>query len=297
MSKLRKHRKWLLPAVGIIVVGAVFGYLKLFTWNPERQKLAMVNDRVITVGQFGREIAKVPAPYQAMLKEEPKDFLEQLILKEVLLQEAIRQGVKGDPSAKGEEAEMALILSLLKKEVLDKVKVEREEVEEIYRQHRDQVGKKSLAEVTPFIESAVREVKGKEKMMEFIFSLKKQAKIEIDEKRLRAIAVAVPSTNTGEELKKALLSGQPVLADFGANSCVPCRQIRPILKEIGQEYSGKAHVLIIDVYQYPDLAREYRVQLIPTLIFFNGSGKEIFRHLGAWDKASIINKLKEAGAA
>jgi len=297
MISLRKHRKWILPVLGIIVACAVFGYLKLFAWNPERQKLAVVNDRVITVGQFSREIVKVPAPYQEMLKEEPKEFLEQLILKDVLLQEAIRQGVKGDPSVRGEEAEMALILSLLQKEVLDKVKVEKEEVEGIYRQHRDEMGKKSLAEVTPFIESAVREVKGKEKMMEFIFSLKKQAKIEIDEKRLQAISVPMPHTNTGEELKKALVSGKPVLVDFGANNCVPCRQIRPILKEIAQEYSDKAHVLIIDVYKYQELAREYRVQLIPTLIFFNSSGKEVFRHLGAWDKASIINKLKEAGAA
>jgi hypothetical protein len=37
--------------------------------------------------------------------------------------------------------------------------------------------------------------------------------------------------------------------------------------------------------------------LIPTLIFFNSSGKEVFRHMGAWDKTSIVNKLKEAGAA
>jgi len=297
MSKLGKHRKWIIPLLGIMVASGVFGYLKLFAWNPERQKLAMVNGRIITVAQFAREIAKIPAPYQEMLTEEPKEFLEQLILKDVLLQEAIRQGLKGDPSVRGEEAEMALILSLLQKEVLDKVKVEQEEVEGIYRQHRDQIGKKSLAEVGSFIENAIREAKGKERMIEYIVSLKEKAKIEVDEKRLQAIAIPAPSTNTIEEFKKALLSGQPVLADFGANNCVPCRQIRPILKEIGQEYSGKAHVLIIDVYKYPELAREYRVQLIPTLIFFNGSGKEVFRHMGAWDKASIVNKLKEAGAA
>lgn len=76
---------------------------------------------------------------------------------------------------------------------------------------------------------------------------------------------------------------------------MPCRQIRPILKEIKQEYTGKAHVLIIDVYKFKELAGEYRVQLIPTLIFFDKTGKEVFRHMGAWDKASIVNKLKEAG--
>jgi len=102
-------------------------------------------------------------------------------------------------------------------------------------------------------------------------------------------------TNTGEELKKALLSGKPVLVDFGSNKCIPCRQLRPILKEVTQELSGKAHVLIIDVFEYRVLAREHRIQLIPTLVFFNRSGKEIFRHSGVWDKASIARKLKEAG--
>ena len=101
-------------------------------------------------------------------------------------------------------------------------------------------------------------------------------------------------TNTGEELKKALLGGKPVLVDFGSNKCIPCRQLRPILKEVAQELSEEAHVLIIDVFEYRVLAREYRIQLIPTLVFFNRSGKEVFRRSGVWDKTSIVRKLKEA---
>ena len=56
-------------------------------------------------------------------------------------------------------------------------------------------------------------------------------------------------------------------------------------------------MLIVDVYKFQDLAQEYRVSLIPTLVFFDKGGKEVFRHVGAWDKASIVGKLKEAGAA
>jgi thioredoxin 1 len=296
MGKRSKILKWVLPIVGIVVAAGVFGYLKFFAWNPERQGLAMINDRKITVAQFGRELAKIPAPYQDLLKEDPKQFLEQLILKEVLLQEARRQGLKPDPAAKVEEMEITLIQSLLKKEVIDKVKVNQEEVEGIYRQHRDQLGKKPMSEVAPLIEMAIREAKGKDQMEEYIASLRGKAKIEIDEKRLQAAASPAPLTDTGEEFKKALTSGRPVLVDFGANSCMPCRQIRPILQEIKQEYTGKATVLVIDVYKYKELAGEYRVQVIPTLIFFDKSGKEVFRHMGAWDKASMVGKLKEAGA-
>jgi thioredoxin 1 len=115
------------------------------------------------------------------------------------------------------------------------------------------------------------------------------------ERGLYAQTVSEPPTNTGEELKKALLDGKPVLVDFGSNKCIPCRQLRPILKEVAQEFSGKAHVLVIDVFQHQALAREHRIHLIPTLIFFNAQGKEVFRRSGVWDKASIAKKLKDAG--
>jgi len=114
-------------------------------------------------------------------------------------------------------------------------------------------------------------------------------------KPLQAEVISEPPTNTGGDLKKALQSQKPVLVDFGANKCIPCRQIRPILREIAKEYDGKAHVLIIDVFEHRELAREHRIQLIPTLVFFNRSGKEVFRRSGTWDKNSMIQKLRDAG--
>jgi thioredoxin 1 len=114
--------------------------------------------------------------------------------------------------------------------------------------------------------------------------------------QLEAQPLLGPPTNTDKELKNALQSGQPVLVDFGSNKCIPCRQIRPILKDVAKEFSGKAHVLIIDVFQYQELARQHRIHLIPTLVFFDAQGKETFRRSGVWDKASIARKLKEAGS-
>ena len=54
---------------------------------------------------------------------------------------------------------------------------------------------------------------------------------------------------------------------------------------------------MIDVYKYQNLARDYKVMLIPTLIFFDSKGKEVFRHVGAWGKEEIVAKLKEIGMA
>jgi len=294
---MKKHLKWIIPVVVLVLVVCVFGYLKLFAWNPERQKLAQINARTISVAQFGRELGKIPSPYKEMLQEEPKQFLDQLVLQEILLQEAERQGVKSDANAKPEEKDSSQIQNLLKKEVIDKVKVNKEEIEILYKEHQSKMGKKRLDEVAPVLEELIRDAKGKEKVEEYITSLREKAKVEIDESRLKGVTATAPDTNTSEEFNKAIKSGKPLLVDFGANNCVPCRQLRPILKDIGKEQSGKAEILIIDVYKFKSLAAEHKIQVVPTLIFFDKTGKEVYRHMGAWDKESIVKKLAEIGAA
>jgi len=294
---MKKHLKWIIPVVVLVLVVCVFGYLKLFAWNPERQKLAQINTRVISVAQFGRELDKVPSPYKEMLQEDPKQFLDQLVLQEVLIQEAERLGVKSDANAKPEEKDSSQIQNLLKKEVIDKVKVNKEEIEILYKEHQSKMGKKKLDEVAPLLEELIRDAKGKEKVEEYITSLREKAKVEIDENRLKGITAVAPDTNTSEEFNKAVKSGKPLLVDFGANNCVPCRQLRPILKDIAKEQSGKAEILIIDVYKFKSLAADHKIQVVPTLIFFDKTGKEVYRHMGAWDKDSIVKKLAEIGAA
>jgi thioredoxin 1 len=71
--------------------------------------------------------------------------------------------------------------------------------------------------------------------------------------------------------------------------------MRPVLKEVATEYSEKAKVLVIDVYKNQNLAREHKVLMLPTLVFFNAKGKETFRHVGILEKEKIVAKLKEIG--
>jgi thioredoxin 1 len=103
------------------------------------------------------------------------------------------------------------------------------------------------------------------------------------------------ATNTGDELSMALQSGRPVLVDFGSNSCTPCRQLRPILQEIKKEQEGKLEVLVIDVNKNQGLSGEYRIQVIPTLVFFDSRGKELFRQQGFMSKAPLMEHLKRIG--
>ena len=109
-----------------------------------------------------------------------------------------------------------------------------------------------------------------------------------------AMAAELPSSNDAV-IKAALASGKPTVADFGARTCIPCKKMAPILEELNRELKGTANVTFTDVWATPALAENYRVQMIPTQIFFDDKGKEVKRHMGFIDKAEIIKELKKAG--
>ena len=96
-------------------------------------------------------------------------------------------------------------------------------------------------------------------------------------------------------VNQALLSGKPTVIDLGARTCIPCKKMAPILEGLSKEYKGKANVLFIDVHDDQAAAQKFRVQMIPTQIFFNIQGKEVKRHIGFMDKGDLVTELKAAG--
>jgi thioredoxin 1 len=87
----------------------------------------------------------------------------------------------------------------------------------------------------------------------------------------------------------------PMLVDLGKGTCIPCKKMKPILDTLKAEYQGKAIVRIIDLRDEPKEASKYGIRLIPTQIFFDAEGKEIYRHEGFLDKQTIKAKFAEMG--
>jgi thioredoxin 1 len=87
----------------------------------------------------------------------------------------------------------------------------------------------------------------------------------------------------------------PRLVDLGAGKCIPCKMMAPILEELKTEYAGRFEVVFIDVWENPDAGKGYGIRMIPTQIFYDSSGKELFRHEGFFSKADILAKWKELG--
>ena len=81
--------------------------------------------------------------------------------------------------------------------------------------------------------------------------------------------------------------------EVGADKCIPCKAMQPIMHEIAAEYKGIIQVVFYDVWKFPTYAQRYGVQVIPTQVFFNSEGKEFFRHTGIFPKEDIISMLKE----
>lgn len=87
------------------------------------------------------------------------------------------------------------------------------------------------------------------------------------------------------------------MVDLGATSCIPCKMMAPIIEELAAEYRGKAAILFVDVWQNPDEAKKFKVSIIPTQIFFDRAGNEIYRHSGFLDKNTIVAQLAQMGVA
>jgi thioredoxin 1 len=87
----------------------------------------------------------------------------------------------------------------------------------------------------------------------------------------------------------------PKLIDLGAGKCIPCKMMAPVLEELKKEYAGRMNVEFIDVWENPDAGKPYGIEVIPTQIFFDSSGKELFRHIGFFSKDDILAKWKELG--
>ena len=101
------------------------------------------------------------------------------------------------------------------------------------------------------------------------------------------MATIVTDQNFADEVLKSKV---PVLVDFFAEWCGPCKMIAPLVEEVAGEYEGKAKVVKLNVDESMDSAQTYGVMSIPTLIFFK-DGKEVDRSVGAMSKDAMTEKL------
>lgn len=102
---------------------------------------------------------------------------------------------------------------------------------------------------------------------------------------------AAAATSAGGAAKSDL----PRLVDLGSINCIPCKQMAPILEELKTEFAGRVDVEFIDVNVTNAAADDYKITLIPTQVFIDKDGKEVFRHEGFFPKADILAQFEKMG--
>jgi thioredoxin 1 len=90
-------------------------------------------------------------------------------------------------------------------------------------------------------------------------------------------------------------SRPPRLLALGADKCVSCQAMAPVLTELQKEYAGRMKVEVINVWGGSEEAERYAVHWIPAQIFFDNTGRELYRHRGYYSKSEILDRWRELG--
>ena len=114
--------------------------------------------------------------------------------------------------------------------------------------------------------------------------------------RAGASAAGPNQADPPDRVRKALMAGKPTVAEFGANACVQCREMKIVLDALRQTHGERIAIVNIDLiaHKEADYIRRYGIQLMPTQVFFDAQGREVSRHMGKISGEEIVARLQVA---
>jgi thioredoxin 1 len=98
-----------------------------------------------------------------------------------------------------------------------------------------------------------------------------------------------------EKFSDVPVKGMVTMIDLGADKCIPCKMMAPIMAKLEKVYEGRATIVFIDVWKHNEQAGRFGIRAIPTQIFYNESGMEVYRHVGFMGEKAIVDQLKKMG--
>lgn len=251
--------------------------------------LLKAGNLVIKDKDVNEEIAKAQEQMRPKLEKNAFFVLEQIATFKLLLAEAKVGAAKNelDISKKSEQAIIQDYLRTLAKTVT----VSDVEILDFYKSNKETLGGATLEQVRPQIEQFLLQQKQQELVNKHVQTIGQRVQIEVSASWLKAQAASAKDN----PVDKARSSGRVSLVDFGSTGCVPCDMLAPILETLKEKYKDKVNVVFVQVGHEPILASRYGIQAIPVQIFFDNTGKEVFRHVGFFPQEQIEKKLSEIG--
>jgi thioredoxin 1 len=114
---------------------------------------------------------------------------------------------------------------------------------------------------------------------------------------LAVLLILILSSGTirAYEFNHVPVKGMVTMIDLGAKKCIPCKMMAPIMEKMEKAYKGKAAIVFIDVWEHREQAARFKIRAIPTQIFFDKDGKEVYRHRGFMSEKAIVHQLTKMG--
>ena len=106
-----------------------------------------------------------------------------------------------------------------------------------------------------------------------------------------AVMLICASLTYAASLRDVPVRDMVTVVDLGAKICIPCKMMVPVLDAMEKQYQGKAAIVFIDVRETPEQAAKFGIRAIPTQIFFDKAGKEVYRHEGFLDEKPFSERL------
>lgn len=106
---------------------------------------------------------------------------------------------------------------------------------------------------------------------------------------------SIQLAQAGSQASDVPVKGMVTMVDLGARSCIPCKMMEPILEKLEREYRGRAAIVFIDISVQRDAARRFGIRAIPTQVFFDKEGREVYRHMGFMSEKDIVAQLRKMG--
>jgi thioredoxin 1 len=308
---------WQKAAIGLVVLAAATAIIVIKSLEnrtaeegrglaiaakfPPESVVATIGGEPLTLGELDLEWGGLPEDVKASYAREKDKFMEDLILRKLLVGEAERLKLRDSAEYKealsehedhpGHEKE-ALIAALIKREAVGKIQISDEELRELFQKREAaSPSAQDFEAVKEELRGALQAERQDNAIERYVSELLKRTEVTRNEKWIGAMQ----ALSKGNPLDQALGRGKPIVADFGKGTCTPCKVMKTILDALAKEYEGKAEMLVLDIRKYPMLADRCGVRFIPTQVFYDGGGNEVYRHEGPMTKDAIRSQLAKLG--
>jgi thioredoxin 1 len=242
------------------------------------------DDVVIHESFLVRRVEKENPQFRDELKKNLIYVLQEEMTDKLLLAEAYKSGYS-------KEVPEDQTISSFKNSKIPAFSVSDEETKAFYDKNSDWLGNHPFAQVADAVKEYLLEQKREEAFQAYLLDFARTKNIQIQSQWAKENC-ALAGDNPVDQARS---SGKPTVVDFGATGCTTCDMMEPILLNLEKLLRGKTNIVFVHIRHFPFLAARYKVSTIPVQVFFDKTGKEVFRHVGFYPQSEIEKKLAEIG--